>query len=152
MQPFSVAASIREALELNALPPTVEVVLDLPPDLPPALADAGQMRIVLGNLIRNAREAMPNGGRLTITARSTEQGIEIAVTDTGVGIAAEQLHRIMEPLYSTKARGMGLGLPIARAILDKNQGSLRVVSANGQGSTFTVRLTAVGAPGGGPAS
>lgn len=149
MQPFAVEASVREALELNPVPSAVQVTLDLPPDLPPALADPGQVRIVLGNLIRNAREAMPTGGRLTITARPAESGVEIAVADTGVGIAPDQLHRITEPLYSTKARGLGLGLAIARAILDKNQGSLHVASTSGQGSTFTVRLAAVSAvPGG----
>ena len=61
--------------------------------------------------------------------------MEIAVTDTGVGIAPEDLHRIMEPLYSTKARGLGLGLAIARAILDKNRGSMRLTSEVGRGTT-----------------
>jgi signal transduction histidine kinase len=149
MQPFAVEASVREALELNPVPSSIQVTFDCPPGLPPALADPGQLRIVLGNLIRNAREAMPNGGRLTITARPAESGVEIAVADTGVGIAPDQLHRITEPLYSTKARGLGLGLAIARAILDKNQGSLQVASTSGQGSTFTVRLaTASTTPGG----
>jgi len=149
MQPFAVEASVREALELNPVPQSIEVTLDCPPDLPPALADPNQVRIVLGNLIRNAREAMPHGGRLTITARAAESGVEIAVADTGVGIAPDQLHRITEPLYSTKARGLGLGLAIARAILDKNQGSLLVASTSGQGSTFTVRLAATSATPGG---
>jgi len=149
MQPFAVEASVREALELNPVPQSVQVTLDCPPDLPPALADPGQLRIVLGNLIRNAREAMPTGGRLTITGRPVANGVEIAVADTGIGIAPDQLHRITEPLYSTKARGLGLGLAIARAILDKNQGRLHVASTSGQGSTFTVRLAAVGATPGG---
>ena len=69
--------------------------------------------------------------------------MEVAVADTGVGIAAEDIHRIMEPLYSTKARGLGLGLAIARAILDKNRGSMRLTSEVGKGTTFTVRLAAV---------
>ena len=59
------------------------------------------------------------------------------VTDTGIGIAPSDLGRIMEPLYSTKARGLGLGLAIARSILEKNQGSLQVASEPGRGSTFT---------------
>jgi signal transduction histidine kinase len=101
-----------------------------------------QLRIVLGNLVRNAREAMPQGGRLTFTARRDEGHVELAVADTGVGIPPESLARVMEPLYSTKARGLGLGLAIARAILEKNNGSLRVVSEPGRGSTFTMRLPA----------
>ncbi len=99
--------------------------------------------IVLGNLIRNAREAMPQGGQLTITGRVVAEGVEVAVADTGHGIPPEHLGRIMEPLYSTKACSLGLGLALARAILDKNKGSLRVASTPGQGSTFIVRLNAV---------
>ena len=68
--------------------------------------------------------------------------MEVDVADTGVGISPENLSRITEPLYSTKARGLGLGLAIVRAILDKNQGSLRVASEVGRGTTFTVRLEA----------
>src|SRR5439155_515827 len=83
------------------------------------LAAIDQVRIVFANLVRNAREAMPKGGSLTITGRQVSDGVEVAVADTGVGIPPELLSRIMEPLYSTKARGLGLGLAIARAILDK---------------------------------
>src|SRR5439155_26852990 len=95
-----------------------------------------------GNLVRNAREAMPEGGPLALTGRRVGDSVEVAVADTGVGIPPENLHRIMEPLYSTKARGLGLGLAIARTILEKNKGSMRVTSEPGCGSTFTVRLTA----------
>jgi two-component system sensor kinase FixL len=102
-----------------------------------------QLRIVFANLIRNAKEAMPDGGTLSIRGTTAADAVEIAVADTGVGIAPEDVHRIMEPLYSTKARGLGLGLAIARAILDKNRGSLSLTSAVGRGSTFTVRLTPV---------
>lgn len=158
-RPFAVAALLREVIELNPLPETIEVVTAVPPDLPAALADVEQMRIVLGNLVRNAREAMSAGGCLTITARSVGDSIEIDVQDTGNGIPADKLSRIMEPLYSTKARGLGLGLAIARSILEKNSGSLRVSSSPGQGSVFTVCLKATeeiasdgqssGGPGGG---
>jgi two-component system sensor kinase FixL len=105
--------------------------------------DPDQMRIVIGNLIRNAREAMPQGGQLSLHGRHVDGRVEVAIADTGVGIAREDLSRVMEPLYSTKARGLGLGLAIARAILDKNRGSLHVDSVPGKGSTFTVKLTAV---------
>src|SRR5205823_2109505 len=121
-------------------PDNVRAVTELPADLPDVLADPDQVRIVLSNLVRNAREAMPQGGRLTIRAHAADGAVELAVADTGVGIAPESLSRILEPLYSTKARGLGLGLAIARAILEKNRGNLRVASTPGQGSTFTVRL------------
>ncbi len=141
-QPFSVEEGAREALEANPPPATVEVALDFPPALPMAAADWGQFQIVLGNLIRNARDAMPEGGRLTIAGSASDGSVTVSVTDTGVGISRENLARIMEPLYTTKARGLGLGLAIARSILDKNRGTLQVVSEPGKGSTFTVKLPA----------
>lgn len=137
---FPVEQCVREALDSNLLPDTIQLTLDCPVSLPQALADSDQVRIVFANLIRNAREAMPEGGQLTVTARAVDGVIETAVADSGVGIPAEQLSRVMEPLYSTKARGLGLGLSIARAILEKNGGSLRVASEPGRGSTFTVYL------------
>jgi signal transduction histidine kinase len=106
------------------------------------LADGDQLRIAVGNLIRNARDAMPEGGRLAITGRFIDRSVEVAVADTGVGIPASDLARVMEPLYSTKARGLGLGLAIARSIVEKNQGTLRVASERGRGSVFTIRLNA----------
>jgi signal transduction histidine kinase len=145
LTPFPVEKCVREALDTNPAPGNIEVTVDSPPTLPPALADIDQVRIVFANLIRNAREAMPGGGKLTITARPVKDDLAVDVTDTGVGIPPELLGRVMEPLYSTKARGLGLGLSIARAILEKNSGVLRVVSEPGRGSTFTVYLKA--APG-----
>ncbi len=142
LRPFPVATCVQEVLELTAIPESVRTVIDLPPTLPDVLVDPDQLRIVLSNLIRNAREAMPRGGQLSITGHAADGAIEVAVADTGIGIAAENLSRILEPLYSTKARGLGLGLAIARSILEKNNGSLRVNSTMGKGSTFTVRLTA----------
>jgi signal transduction histidine kinase len=142
LTPFAVAPWVRETLEMNPLPESIRVSVQCPDSLPPVLGDPEQVRIVLGNLTRNARDAMPNGGELSIAGRQVSDGVEIAVTDTGSGIAPENLNRVMEPLYSTKAKGLGLGLAIARAILEKNKGSLRLASELGKGSTFTIRLTA----------
>jgi signal transduction histidine kinase len=140
LKPFSLARCVRDTLEINKLPANIHVDVRCGESLPAALADEDQVRIALGNIIRNARDAMPEGGTLTIEGRPSADGLEIAVTDTGVGIAPENMSRITEPLFSTKARGLGLGLSIARAVLDKNKGSLKVVSEPGKGSTFTIRL------------
>jgi signal transduction histidine kinase len=139
---FAIKKCIEEALESIELPGKIELVVDGLDALPPALADVDQVRIVFCNLIRNARDAMGEGGRLTITGRVKDDRVALAFSDTGVGISPENLSRIMEPLYTTKARGLGLGLAIARAILDKNKSSLQVVSEPGRGSTFTVLLHA----------
>jgi signal transduction histidine kinase len=141
MVPLEVERIFRESLEQGGLGPGISVEMDLPDDLPRALADLAQMRIVISNLIRNARDAMPGGGVITLSARALEGGgVELEVADTGVGIPADELHRITEPLFSTKARGLGLGLAITRSIVDKHQGGLNVRSEPGQGTTFTVRL------------
>jgi signal transduction histidine kinase len=141
LRPFSTERCAREALGANPLPEGVQVEVAFPADLPLALGDADQVRIVFANLVRNARDAMPQGGKLTVSGRRAGGGLEVLVSDTGVGIAPENLARVTEPLYSTKARGLGLGLALARAILDKNKGSLSATSELGRGSTFTVRLT-----------
>jgi len=142
LRPIEVETLVREALEINPPRDEIELLVDCPAQLPPALGDANQLRIALGNLIRNANDAMQHGGRLAISGCLVDASIEIAVSDTGVGIDQKDLARIMEPLYSTKTRGLGLGLAIARSIVEKNQGSLHVTSELGRGSTFTVRLGA----------
>jgi signal transduction histidine kinase len=141
-QPFPIGQCVQEAIETNPVPDSVRVTIDCPSSLPQVLGDVDQLRIVFANLIRNAREAMPQGGSLSIVGRPNERAVEVIVTDTGVGISPEDMHRIMEPLYSTKARGLGLGLAITRTILEKNQGSMRLTSEIGKGTSFTVRLTA----------
>ncbi|MGO9469259.1 MAG: sensor histidine kinase [Isosphaeraceae bacterium] len=142
LRPIEVEALVREALEINHPKEGIELEIDCPSELPPALGDPDQLRIAVGNLIRNASDAMPQGGRLVVSGCLVDGSIEVSVSDTGVGIDPNDLARIMEPLYSTKARGLGLGLAIARSIVEKNQGSLRVRSELGRGSTFTVRLSA----------
>ncbi len=142
LEPIPLEPHLREVLELNPLPEEIQVLLDLPASLPPMLADRGQMKIVFGNLIRNARDAMANGGRVSITAAPVDNQIEIHVADTGAGIRPQDLQRIMEPLFTTKARGIGLGLAITRAIVDKHNGRLRVESRPGEGTTFCLTLAA----------
>ncbi len=140
MQPTPVADVVQASLRSETIPENVEVAVSCPASLPKVMIDPKQVRIALSNLIRNAREAMANGGRLSITAVAKPDAVELAVTDTGKGIPEEQLRHIMEPFFSTKARGIGLGLALARAILDKNKGSLQVTSELGRGSTFVIRL------------
>lgn len=143
LQPFPVRKCVQDALETNPVPDNIRVTIDCPSSLPPVLGDINQLRIVFANLIRNAREAMPKGGALSIKGQMANDALEVAVTDTGTGISPDDIHRIMEPLYSTKARGLGLGLAIARSIVDKNKGTMRLTSELGKGTTFTVRLAAV---------
>jgi len=132
-----------ELLDRSPVPPSVQVMIKFHPDTPPVHADRNQLQIVFGNLFRNASDAMPQGGCLQIEAApSTNNGVDIAVSDDGHGISSDDLKRVMEPFFSTKARGIGLGLALSRAILERNSGQISVQSVVGQGTSFTVRLPA----------
>jgi signal transduction histidine kinase len=140
LQPVDVEAILRDILELTTLPGniTVEWLLVSPP--PQVLGDRAQLHIVFSNLIRNARDAMPEGGSLGLIATAMGESVEITVRDSGIGISPDNLSRIFEPLYSTKAKGIGLGLSIAHEILGRHHGTLTVKSEPGAGSSFTARL------------
>ena len=139
-QVFSAAVCVGRAIEDASLPPSIQVELISPPDLPPAQGDEDQIRIVLANLIHNARDAMPNGGRLSVSLSQSDGQINFQVSDTGHGIPSEILHQVMEPFFTTKARGIGLGLAISRSIVERNRGVLTVSSPPGSGATFNLRL------------
>jgi signal transduction histidine kinase len=119
-------------------------------ETPPLRGDARQIGIVLSNLVRNAADAMSEGGRLSIVAESYDEGgtrwVRLTVADTGPGIPAEQIYRIFEPFFSTKVRGIGLGLAICRAIVDNHGGKLRVASEPGSGSRFSLSVPAASQP------
>ena len=119
----------------------VEVRRERSASLPPVSFDRQQIRQVLINLFKNALEAMPRGGTLTVTTRMREGNLEIAVTDTGEGMTPEVAGNIFQPYYSTKETGTGLGLAICQFIVkEQHGGCLNVESAPGQGSTFTIQL------------
>jgi len=110
--------------------------------------DREQMKQVLLNLILNALQAMPGGGKLRIEAalapfgegEKTGQAVEIRVQDTGGGIPAEIQGRIFEPFFSTKEEGIGLGLSVAQRIVEEHQGTFRVASREGEGTVFSIVL------------
>lgn len=131
-----VLAFSREELERAG----VQVVRAFEPDTPPVLADEGQLRQVFLNLLRNAREAMPVGGRLTVSTRRLEREVEVAVSDTGQGMPTSVQERVFEPFFSTKKGGTGLGLSVSQQILQAHGGSLSCQSQPGEGTTFVLRL------------
>jgi signal transduction histidine kinase len=111
-----------------------------PPPL--ACADPDLLRPVLLNLVRNALQAMPNGGSLTVGAAAAHDGVRLTVADTGAGIPAAAREEIFRPFYTTRARGTGLGLTVVRGLTEAMGGRLEVESEEGQGTTFTVVLPA----------
>jgi signal transduction histidine kinase len=126
----------------------ISIGLDIPDTLPMASGDIALIERVLDNLIDNALEHLESGQRITLGARYADGAIEVSVRDSGSGIAAEELPRLFERYYrgaSTGGRGTGhagLGLAIARRIVELHGGTIRVESAAGQGSTFTFTLAA----------
>lgn len=118
----------------------VTVVRKIAPGLPPILADRPHLQQVLTNLVVNANQAMPDGGTLTISASVSDDKLHLTVTDTGQGIAPEIMAHIFEPLFTTKAKGVGLGLPVARNLLAIYGGSILVESEAGKGTMVIVTL------------
>ena len=108
------------------------------------LADERQLQIVFGNLLRNAFDAMQDGGTVEVKTTVDATAVTVQVRDQGIGISPDKLPRIGEPLFTTKSRGIGLGLAITRSILEKHRATLDAESQLGAGSTFSVRFPASG--------
>ena len=139
----SVSDLICRTLERFPVPDSVQSILDIPADLPQVYVDPRQMTQVLGNLVVNACQAMaPNrsGGKLSIIGNIQNDMINIVVKDNGTGISPENMKKIFDPLFTTKVKGIGLGLAVSQKLVDANGGSIQVESEAGAGSAFTVSL------------
>jgi len=134
----ALAAFVREDLAAKQ----ITLAIELAPGDPIVPLDAGQIRQCLINLIRNAAEAIAEHGKGTITLRTRHTGgrVELEVQDDGAGIAPEVLPRLFDPFFSTKEGGNGLGLALTQQIVREHGGDLRVDSAVGRGTTFTVSV------------
>ena len=110
-------------------------------NLPPLMLDRQRMHEALWNLVNNGLQAMPEGGRLRVTAKRHEgKEVLIQIADTGEGIPPENLGKIFDYYFSTKEKGMGLGLPLAHKIIQEHGGMIEVKSVVGAGTTFLVHL------------
>ena len=132
--------------EMNKYRIAVEREID---SVPPARANGNQIQQVLINLLVNARQAMPNGGRVIIRLQhdAADNSVVLMIRDTGQGIAAEKLKQIFDPYFTTKSGpdetgkgGTGIGLSACRDILEAHQGRIRVESTLGRGTAFTIKL------------
>jgi PAS domain S-box-containing protein len=138
-RPIDVGYLIQTALDGQHVPPGVRVTLRVP-DLPPVQVDADQVQMALANLVRNALDAMPDGGALTLSAELDDRDIVVVVEDSGSGVRPEVQKRLFEPLVTTKPRGLGLGLTTARILLENQGGSVAYCERGGPGTRFKVRL------------
>jgi signal transduction histidine kinase len=124
----------------------VDVVLGLGEKMPSISADQGQLQQVILNLLTNARDAMPEGGRLELTTSKTQfngqEFVELCVSDTGKGIDPEHFDKLFEPFFTTKPEGVGtgLGLSICQGIIESHGGSISAESELERGTTFIIQL------------
>jgi signal transduction histidine kinase len=155
-EPASLNEILSQALELFESQITTQGITVSPEykfDLPVCLADRKRLHRCFSNLVSNAIQAMPSGGDLTVRTRQIPamvppdaglpdsrpvSAIEVTIADTGQGIPADRLSRIFDPFYTTKEKGLGLGMAIAHRIIEDHQGTIDVQSQVGLGSTFTV--------------
>ncbi|MFQ3590024.1 MAG: ATP-binding protein [Chloracidobacterium sp.] len=143
--PVSMRALLDDTLQLletHLRGTSIEVVRRYGDNLAPVWGHAGKLQQVVMNLILNARDAMPHGGVLTIAATSEGNAVTIEISDTGVGMPDDVIHRIYDPFFTTKevGRGTGLGLAVSYGIVQEHGGHVFVESAPGKGSTFRVKL------------
>ena len=134
-----------KALELaahSAELQNIEVIKEFDPSLPSIMADFDQLQQVFTNLILNAVQAMPSGGKLNLRASTEDSLIRIDVQDTGCGISQENMRKLFTPFFTTKVKGkgVGLGLAVAHGIIQRHQGRIEVHSKEGEGTTFSIYL------------
>jgi two-component system, NtrC family, sensor kinase len=118
----------------------IELQVDVPDDIPEVGCSQSDLEQVFLNLLTNAREATPQGGRITVTVRQFTDSVEISIADTGCGIPTDHLQRVLEPFFTTKAHGNGLGLSICRTLLWEVGGTLNIRSEPGHGTDVRVHV------------
>jgi signal transduction histidine kinase len=131
---------MEDALSRLTLPENIEVINKVDANLPEVEIDADQIRQVLLNIATNAMQAMPEGGKLTIDAKKGDRFLEVAISDTGDGISGDVIGKIFDPLFTTRAKGIGLGLAVCKSIIERHGGTIGVESKVGEGATFTIKL------------
>lgn len=139
-QPSNINDLLRETLETIQKSERIRTNTLYDSELPNIAIDPRKIQQAFSNIIINAYQAMPEGGKLMITTKHHDRMIEIVFKDTGVGIPTENLSKLFDPLFSTKMKGIGLGLTITKEIIEHYKGIIEVSSAVGVGSTFTIKL------------
>jgi signal transduction histidine kinase len=132
---------VNESLSWSAAPEQVRIHVDLNGYTPLVRTDPEQMSRVFSNIVSNAIQAMSGkDGELNIGATADDNFVSIIFRDTGCGIPPENLGKIFEPLFTTKPKGIGLGLAISKRLVEQNGGKIEVASQVGQGTTFIIKL------------
>jgi len=143
-KPADLLELLRWVVTEMRLPPKMQMRVEADEGLPPAFIDPVQMEQVLHNLLLNAFQAMPQGGEVEVRLVKAEDRVTLIVSDRGCGIAPDDLSRVFEPLFSTRAEGTGFGLAVCRRIVEEHGGAISIQSTQGEGTTVTVAIPAAG--------
>jgi PAS domain S-box-containing protein len=129
-----------QLLEPQTIANRINTELDLDPQGARGLLDESSLRSSLMNLLLNSIQAMPDGGKLTVKTRSADGRLRLTITDTGCGMSAEQARNMFEPFYTTKSKGLGLGMPYAQKVIEQHEGAIAVESRAGEGTRVEIEL------------
>ncbi|MFQ5800759.1 MAG: ATP-binding protein [Candidatus Hydrothermarchaeales archaeon] len=140
LQKVDINKTVKDSLKNLSVAKNIEVVEKYVGSLPKIMADSDQLKRVFINILINSLQAMPDGGTLSVKTEKTDDTISISFTDTGVGIPEKDLPQVFEPLFTTKTKGIGLGLALSRQIVELHGGSIEARSEVGKGTTFTIKL------------
>ena len=140
VSPARIERVIDDALARARIPENITLTKKLDANLPQVEINTEQINQVLVNIVINATQAMPEGGQLTIGAKGRDRFLEVEISDTGCGMPTEVMDKIFDPLFTTRAKGIGLGLAVCKAIIDRHEGNIAVKSKAGKGTTFTISL------------
>ena len=130
---------LNEVLSSFEIPATIKVITDIQPGTN-IKADRSLLRRALTNIITNALQAMPDGGRLSIKVQRGEKTVQIKVIDSGEGVKPDVAAKIFNPLFTTRAKGTGLGLPIAKRLVEAHEGNIKLTSEPGKGTSILIEL------------
>jgi signal transduction histidine kinase len=139
LEKANINTMIKETLSQVKAPKNVKLITQLEP-LPEINVDKSMIKRVFLNLATNGIEAMKNGGTLKTSTKKTKGNVEVNFKDTGTGISKENMKKIFAPFFTTKAKGMGMGLAICKKFVESHGGNIEVESEMGEGTTFTVKL------------
>jgi signal transduction histidine kinase len=143
LKPCDINTVVRATVDLvrqDATDRNIELVVLMDDHAPPVGCDISQMKQALLNLLVNAMDASREGSAITVKTESADRRMRISVRDSGAGIPQGEIEKIFKPFYTTKTRGAGLGLAIVERIVKEHGGEIRVESAKGKGTTFTLEL------------
>jgi len=140
LERLDLKAVTADVISVSHIPPTIKVTLDFPRQEVAVKGDGEQLRLAFQNIVRNAIQAMKDSGNLTVAISRQNDTAELSFSDNGPGIPLENLDRVFLPLFTTRAKGIGFGLPIAKLVVERHGGTIQAHPAAGTGATILVSL------------